>query len=342
MSRRDVMVTSGANQAFAHALLAVTDPGDAVVLFRPYYFSHLVALQLLGLRPIVLDCDSRGAPELDELRAALRQGDDEARIKAVVLVSPSNPSGAVCSAPVVAALRSECAAAGAWLISDEAYEHFTFGAAEHVSPAAAQQLGEGDGGEAADGVLGLHTFSKSYGLAAWRVGYLNYPSMLHEPLLKVQDTLPTHACRASQQLALLALEKLGTGWVKEQVQSLQPARSVLWEAVRPLYASSLFDATTTDPPEGAFYYWLPLPPHLASDDEAAVQWFAEDHGLLMLPGSAFGKPGYLRLAYGTLPSAEAAAPVAERLSRAVEILNRGGGPSSAMSRCRVRIGRKLV
>ena len=77
------MVTSGANQAFAHALLAVTDPGDAVVLFRPYYFSHLVALQLLGLRPIVLDCDSRGAPELDELRAALRQGDNEARIKAV-------------------------------------------------------------------------------------------------------------------------------------------------------------------------------------------------------------------------------------------------------------------
>ena len=136
MTERDVMVTTGANQAYVHALLALCDPGDEVILFRPYYFSHLVALQLLGLRPTFVDCDAHsGLPDASRLRAALQHGGG--RVRAVVLVSPSNPSGAVCGAALQARIRAECAMAGAWLLSDEAYEHFTFGEEPHASAAAA-------------------------------------------------------------------------------------------------------------------------------------------------------------------------------------------------------------
>ena len=311
MASRGVMVTPGANQAFAHTMLALCDPGDEAILFRPYYFSHLVALQLLGVKPVFVDSDVRtGLPDLDGVRAALRR--PGARVRAAVLVSPSNPSGAVSPALHVSALRKDCAAAGAWLVSDEAYEHFVYGAAQHTSAAAAL-----DPGEDGEGVVTLHTFSKSYGLAAWRVGYISYPSLLHEPLLTVQDTLPTHACRASQRLAVAALTHLGTPWVEQQVEGLEPVRRLLWEALEPLNAS-----TDTPQPDGAFYFWLPLPAHFADDDEAAVRWLAEEHGLLMLPGSAFGRPGFLRLAYGTLASAQEAAPVAERLARVAAIWSR--------------------
>ena len=129
--REHVMVTPGANQAFVHALLSTCDVGDEVLLWRPYYFSHLVALQLLGLVPVFADCDERGEPTHDHsqhqchqqcslcspLRVGLPTPDavrasasrPGGRLRAVVLVSPSNPTGAVCPAELVRELGEACA-----------------------------------------------------------------------------------------------------------------------------------------------------------------------------------------------------------------------------------------
>jgi len=193
----------------------------------------------------------------------------------------------------------------------------------------------------------VRTFSKSYGLAAWRVGHLSYPHQLHDAMLKVQDTMPTHACRASQRLALAALEGLGEAWVREQVATLEPARAMLWEALAPLRGGG-----GALQPAGAFYYFVRLPgcssrgaqvlgeggeggeaaeeersgllhaSRLADceAEEEAVRRLAAEHELLTLPGSAFGRPGHLRLSYGRLASAEEAEPIAERLLRAAEAL----------------------
>ena len=126
MADRGLMVTCGANQAFAHAMLALCDAGDEVVLFAPYYFSHLVALQMFGLRPRVLPCEAAsGVPSLGALRGAL--DDAGGRVRAVVLVSPGNPSGTIVPEALGRAVLRECAARGVWLVTDEAYEHFTFG-----------------------------------------------------------------------------------------------------------------------------------------------------------------------------------------------------------------------
>jgi aspartate/methionine/tyrosine aminotransferase len=327
-----VMVTPGANQAYAAALLAVCDPGDEVVLFAPYYFSHLVAIQLLGLTPVVLPGGEGARPDPLALRAALsRPG---SRVRAVTLVNPGNPSGALCEPARTAALLRECAAGGAWLLSDEAYEHVVHADADAGGDAAPPGGGARRGPSFAsaggaqcepglvDGVVALHTLSKSFGLAGWRVGYLSYPASLHTPLLKVQDTLPTHAARYSQRLARRCLDELGTPWVREQVRALQPARQQLWHAAMPLYQhaeESLGAVARAEQPAGAFYYLLPLPASV--DEEEAISLLAKQHGLLLLPGSAFGAPGVLRLSYGSLADEEVGLAAA-RLSDGVQDLLR--------------------
>jgi aspartate/methionine/tyrosine aminotransferase len=261
-----------------------------VVLFRPYYFSHLVAIELLGLTPLLVDCDETGLPDADALREALRR--PTSRVRAVTLVSPSNPSGVVCPQARALEVLEASRDAGAWLISDEAYEHFVYDGAAHESPASASTSAE-----LADGVVSLYTFSKSYGLAGWRVGYLSYPRCLHEPLLKVQDTLPTHPTNHAQDVALLAMSQLGDGWVRQQVASLTAAREQLWAALEPAMSTGPGQGMLARP-QGAYYYLLPLPPGVS--EVQAIERLASRHQLLLLPGSAFGLPGCLRLSYGCL------------------------------------------
>lgn len=121
--------------------------------------------------------------------------------------------------------------------------------------------------------------------------------------------------------------------MEEQVASLLPARAVLWDAALPLYEMKAAQTGAADPPVppgGAFYFMPPLPP--GASEEAAVSWLAREHQLLLLPGSAFGAPGTLRLSYGCLADATAAEAVADRLQRAVaQLLAAGEVPSSCRS-----------
>lgn len=212
-----------------------------------------------------------------------------------------------------------CHDAGAWLIADEAYEDFVYDGEMHHSPAATTTASA----DLADGVVSIYTFSKSYGLAGWRVGYMSYPHQLQDTMLKVQDTFPTHATLLSQELATRALLQLGSGWVSQQLRSLDKARSELWDAVQPLIdASRAYDrhgcSQATIQPRGAFYYLLPLPKNVTESEALAL--LAQRHQLLLLPGSAFGAPGTLRLSYGCLGDEDAVKKVKMRLQDAVHEL----------------------
>jgi aspartate/methionine/tyrosine aminotransferase len=189
-----------------------------------------------------------------------------------------------------------------------------------------------------------------------------YPQRLHEPMLKIQDTLPTHASTSSQQVALAAFGMLGTEWVREQVATLQPVRSVIWDAVQPLFKStesrpevlrSLSSPTEIGPerlaeslpeqsteswperltesrPEGSSRsltqprgaFYYLLPLPPGVSEDAAVSLLAREYGLLVLPGRAFGAPGHLRLSYGGLAEKGVAVEVADRLRKGVEHLCR--------------------
>ena len=136
----------------------------------------------------------------------------------------------------------------------------------------------------------------------------------------MQDTLPTHASRRSQRVALAALEELGPAWVAERVASLAPVRAAMWPALAP-WRDAAGAAPDVPPPPGAFYFTVPLPK--GASEEAVVRTLADEHALLLLPGAPFGAPLTLRLSYGGIETEREARDVAARLERAVCVVRAG-------------------
>ena len=124
-----LMVTAGGNMAFLTALLAICDEGDEVVLVKPYFFNHEMAVRMIGCRPVVVAADERYQLDLAAIEAAIGP-----RTRAVVTVSPNNPSGAVYPESDLRAVNSLCADRGLFHLSDEVYEYFVFDGARHFSP----------------------------------------------------------------------------------------------------------------------------------------------------------------------------------------------------------------
>jgi len=293
ITEQEIMITAGANQAFMNAVLATCDAGDAAILFTPYYFSHRVALELAGVEPIEVDCDDFLNPDPYALQEAFVQAAKLGRnVRMVVMCNPGNPSGAVMPKEQVDRIMTMCRDQGVWLVSDETYEYFTYDGATHHSPVSPE------------GVINIFSFSKAYGMAGWRVGYLAYPSYIHDEILKAQDTIPTMATIISQRMALAAL-RAGPAWVRKQVYQLALVRELLWETIEPL--NPVFG-------QGAFYFFVRLPSMVP--EEMAIEVIARRHNLLLCPGSAFGMPGYVRIAYGNVRLQEAE-DVAERLTNAM-------------------------
>ncbi|GFR53019.1 hypothetical protein Agub_g15711 [Astrephomene gubernaculifera] len=163
----DVIVTPGCNQAFLNALLALCDVEDRVVLFRPYYFDHLMAMQMTGSadRVVLGECDPASQrPSLEWLRGQLAGPQPP---KMVVLVNPCNPTGVLLTRGELDALSSLCASAGCWLVLDNTYEDFIFAPdGEHYCPAGPH-------------VIHLFSMSKAYGMMGWRIGYIAFPDYQH-------------------------------------------------------------------------------------------------------------------------------------------------------------------
>ena len=187
-----VLVTAGGNQAFVNAVLAVTDPGDEVILPAPYYFNHEMAIVIAGAVPVGVATDREYQLDVDAIAAAIT-----ARTRAVVTVSPNNPTGAVYPEEPLRAVNALCRDRGIFHIHDEAYEYFTYAPARHFSP--------GSLPDAAGHTLSLYSLSKAYGMASWRVGYMVVPEVLAEAINKIQDTLLICPPAASQRAALAAL-----------------------------------------------------------------------------------------------------------------------------------------
>jgi aspartate/methionine/tyrosine aminotransferase len=205
---REVMVTAGANMAFVHAATCLCSPGESAILFTPYYFSHRVALELQGIRPMYVECDEDMVPSAINLKSALESAKRQGIVvKMVTVVTPGNPSGVVIPQQRLQELIKVCSEYAVWLISDETYEYFTYDGAVHASP------------NNNEGVINIFSLSKSYGLAGWRVGYLAYPPSLHQVMLKVQDTIVTNCPIISQKIALAAL-RVGPDWVRDKVRTI--------------------------------------------------------------------------------------------------------------------------
>jgi aspartate/methionine/tyrosine aminotransferase len=276
-----LLVTAGGNQAFVNAILAVTDPGDEVILPAPYYFNHEMAIVIAGAVPIGVRTDLEYQLDVDAIAAAITL-----RTRAIVTVSPNNPTGAVYPQVALGAVNTLCRERGLFHIHDEAYEYFTYPPAQHFSP--------GSLPGAAGHTISLYSLSKAYGMASWRVGYMVVPGMLAEAIHKIQDTLLICPPAASQRAALAALA-VGAAYPRRHLAQLDAMRHTIYEALHD-------PAVPCDVPAvaGAFYYLIRV--HSTLDSMTLVERLIREHKVATIPGSAFADPApcSIRISYGAL------------------------------------------
>jgi aspartate/methionine/tyrosine aminotransferase len=294
-----IVVTAGGNMAFMNAVLAIADPGDEVVLVAPFYFNHEMAVVMAGCRPVVARSDRQYQLDVGAIEGAI-----SSRTRAVVTISPNNPTGAVYPEPALREVNALCAGRGIVHVHDEAYEYFVYGGARHFSP--------GSIPGAAGHTISLFSMSKAFALASWRVGYMVIPDRLFMDVNKIQDTILICPPLISQAAGLGALDA-GRAYCDAHVRQLAGVRALVLNRLR-----ELEDICEIPDPGGAFYCLLrvasPLP------DMTIVERLVREHLVAVIPGSAFGATDgcYLRLSYGALEPAT----VAEGMDRLVRGLRK--------------------
>uniref|UniRef100_A0A5B7AQT7 Aminotransferase class I/classII large domain-containing protein n=2 Tax=Davidia involucrata TaxID=16924 RepID=A0A5B7AQT7_DAVIN len=305
LCKSSVMVTAGANQAFVNVVLTLCDAGDSVVMFAPYYFNAYMSFQMTGVTDILVGPGHLKTlhPDADWLEKTLLE--TKPTPKLVTVVNPGNPSGTYIPEPLLKRISDLCRDAGCWLVVDNTYEYFMYDGLKHSCV-------EGNH------IVNIFSFSKAYGMMGWRVGYIAYPSEVEgigAQLLKIQDNIPICASIISQRLALHSLD-VGPEWVTEQVKDLIKNRALVQDALSPLGEDAVKGG------EGAIYLWAKLPDKYLDDFEV-VRWLARKHGVVVIPGSACGCQGHVRISFGGLMEDDCRL-AAGRLRRGLEELVRDG------------------
>jgi aspartate/methionine/tyrosine aminotransferase len=257
-----------------------------VILPVPYYFNHEMCVAMVGARPVTVPTTPEYQLDLDAIRRAITS-----RTRAVVTVSPNNPTGAVYPEADLRALNVLCRERGLFHIHDEAYEYFTYDDTRRFSPGSIDHAGAH--------TISLFSFSKGFGMASWRVGYMVLPDHLWDAVNKIQDT--NLVCPSTlTQYAALAAVTVGGAYATAGLARLAAMRDIVRREIR--QGGGALDAPV---PAGAFYYFLRVHTNLPA--LTLVERLIREHRVAVMPGSAFGATGgcYLRLSYGTVDEANA-------------------------------------
>lgn len=295
LDNRRVVVTAGGNMAFLSAVLAIADPSDEILLPLPYYFNHEMAVAIAGCRAVTVPTDANYQLQPDVTARAITP-----RTRAVVTVSPNNPTGAVYPEAALRAVNTLCRERGLYHISDEAYEYFTYADARHVSPASLP--------DSAEHTIALYSLSKAYGMASWRIGYMVIPAHLFVAVEKIQDTMLICPPVIAQYAAVGALAA-GSAYCRAHLGALSEVRAFALEAF-----AALGPRCRVPPAEGAFYFLIDVDTPL--DSLQMVERLIREHRVAVMPGTAFGleRGCTLRVSYGALQKETAA----EGIGRLVE------------------------
>ncbi len=276
-----VVVTAGGNMAFLNAVLAIADPGDEIILPTPYYFNQEMAIAMVNAKAVLVPCSPTYQLDLSAIERAIT-----AKTRAIVTVSPNNPTGAVYSEESLRAVNTLCRDRGIYHISDEAYEYFLYDGAQHFSPASIPAS------EAY--TISLYSLSKAYGFASWRIGYMVIPGGLFEAVCKIQDTNVICAAAISQVAATAAIKR-GIDFCKPKIAALADVRGKVFDSLQTLKPQcEIFQA------HGALYFFLKV--DTALDAMTLCEKLIREHGVAVIPGSAFGIKDQctLRISYGAL------------------------------------------
>ncbi|MEH1857545.1 MAG: pyridoxal phosphate-dependent aminotransferase [Nostoc sp.] len=297
-----IVVTAGSNMGFMNAILAITNPGDEIILNTPYYFNHEMAIAMAGCRSVLVATDENYQLRKEAIAQAITP-----KTRAVVTISPNNPTGVVYSEAVLRQVNQICANRSIYHISDEAYEYFTYNGIKHISPGAF--------GNSSEYTISLYSLSKAYGFASWRIGYMVIPKHLLVAVKKVQDTILICPPVISQYAALGALQAKEE-YLKSNIGAIAQVRQLVLDSLNRLQG-----LCSIIPANGAFYFLLKV--HTQMDAFELVKRLIQEHKVAVIPGTTFGMDDgcYLRVAYGALQK-ETVKEGIERLVQGLETIVR--------------------
>ncbi|MER7702791.1 pyridoxal phosphate-dependent aminotransferase [Kitasatospora sp. NPDC097605] len=283
-----VLVTNGGKQAIYEAFAAILDPGDEVIVPAPYWTTYPESIQLAGGVPVevVTDETTGYKVSVEQLEAARTEN-----TKVVLFVSPSNPTGAVYTRAEAEAIGRWAVEHGLWVLTDEIYEHLVYGDAEFTSlPALLPEL--------ADKTLVVNGVAKTYAMTGWRVGWVIGPKDVIKAATNLQSHATSNVSNVAQRAALAAVAG-DLSAVHEMRTAFDRRRRTIVKMLNEI------DGVVCPEPEGAFYVYPSVKALLGKEIRGKrPQSSAELASLILdevevavVPGEAFGTPGYLRLSY---------------------------------------------
>ncbi len=285
-----VLVTNGGKQALYNTFAALLDPGDEVILPAPYWTTYPESIRLAGGVPVEVMTD-----ETSGYRASVAQLEAARtpRTKALVFVSPSNPTGAVYSPDEVKAIGEWAVANGVWVITDEIYEHLVYGDAQFSSmPVLVPEL--------ANTCVVINGVAKTYAMTGWRVGWMAGPADVIKAATNLQSHSTSNVANVSQVAALAAVSG-GLEAVDEMKVAFDRRRKLIVDMLNAI------PGVECPMPEGAFYVYPSVKGVLgkeirgtvSTDSAQLASLILDEAEVAVVPGEAFGTPGYLRLSYAT-------------------------------------------
>lgn len=265
----NIVVTCGSTEAMMAAMMAVTNPGDKVIVFSPFYENYAADAILTGAKPIYV---SLHAPDFTydkkQLRAAFEQ-----QPKALILCNPGNPTGKVFSREELLEIARLAEEFDTFIITDEVYEHIVYEPYHHTYIASLPGM--------FDRTISCSSLSKTYAITGWRLGYIIAPHRVIDAARKVHDFLTVGAAAPLQEAAVTALQFPNTYYAELQKQ---------YTHKKDLFLQLLDQSGLTYTiPQGAYYVMVDISRFGAASDVEFCEWMAQEVGVAAVPGSSFFK-----------------------------------------------------
>jgi aspartate aminotransferase len=280
----ECVVNVGGKHSIFNAVCSLINPGDEVVIAAPYWVSYPDIVKYAGGKPVILE-----TTEADNfvMRASALEKLITSRTRMVIADSPSNPSGAVIPPDEYAKVLAVCQRKGVWLLADECYSHFTYGDAKPFSIASVR--------DSKNAVIIVGSFSKTFAMTGWRLGYVLAPKPLVDAVTKLQSQSTSNPTSIAQYAGIAAMRGPMDG-VATMLAEYARRRERIVAGLRAI------PGVTCTAPQGAFYVFPNISAHYNAemrDDMAVSRLLLEREHVAVVPGVAFGAPGHLRISYAT-------------------------------------------
>ncbi len=280
----EVVVVPGAKMGLYEIFASILDPGDEVIVPSPYWVSYPEQILLCDGKPVFLELSEEENFVLtaEKLKQAITP-----KTKALVLNTPSNPTGAVIPEEELHKIAQVCLEKGVMIISDECYEEFTY-EKPHISIASLSE-------DIKSITFTVGAFSKSYSMTGWRLGWVAAPEKFIKAIINIQSQTISNPTSFAQYGALEALKDEGR-FPAMMRQEFKKRRDYILKELTSI------EGITCSRPEGAFYVFPNLSFYIKGEiknDLDLVSYLLEEAKIAVVPGSAFGKNGYIRMSYAT-------------------------------------------